>query len=192
VKAFSILRLRWALGLLGLAGAALSAGCGTSTQVDARAAEARAAALPSWKIEFEWAGATVQGSLERMDIFVVENENLYPEVFQIVGDDAVLVGEFPMNVHVGYGEDWKQLFGVPIAISASGGDPREPKTSWVRMNGMQIPISGGTITFDKITGKWDGSEGDKTLWGTIELRIPGADSDRTVTGRIATHAVTWG
>ena len=110
----------------------------------------------------------------------------------IEGTDAVLVGEFPMSAHVGYGQDWKAIFGVPIAISASGGDPRDPKTSWVRLNGTQVPVSGGTIRFEKITGKWDGSEGDKTLWGTIELRLPGADGDRTVTGRIATNAVTWG
>jgi hypothetical protein len=127
-----------------------------------------------------------------MDIYVVENEEAYPEIFEIEGEGAVLVGEFPMNIHVGYGEDWGKLFGVPIPIRASGGDPREPKTSWVRLNGAQVPVSGGTVTFEKITGKWNGSEGDKTLWGRIELRIPGADGERTVTGRIATHAVTWG
>ena len=192
MKALPFLRLKRALILIALAGAALSAGCGGSAQVEAQAAAARATARPTWKIQLDWAGSTVEASLERMDIFVVEDEESYPEIFQITGDDAVLVGEFPMSVHVGYGEEWKHIFGVPIPISASGGDPREPKTSWVRLNGMQVPVSGGTITFEKITGKWDGSEGDKTLWGTIELRIPGADSERTVTGRIATHAVTWG
>ena len=192
MKRLQVLRMKWALALLGLAGAGLAAGCGGSPQLEAQAAAARAAARPTWKIQLEWAGSTVEGSLDRMDIFVVEDEETYPEIFQIMGDDAVLVGEFPMSVHVGYGENWKQLFGVPIPISASGGDPREPRTSWVRMNGVQVPVSGGTVTFDKITGSWDGSEGDKTLWGTIELRIPGADAERTVTGRIATHAVTWG
>jgi hypothetical protein len=192
MKQLQILKARMALALLGLAGAALSTGCADSRESEVQAAAARAAARPQWKIQLEWAGSTVDAPLERMNIFVVENEEAYPEVFEIEGEGAVLVGEFPMSAHVGYGEEWKNIFGVPITISASGGDPREPKTSWVRLNGVQVPVTGGTIRFEKITGKWDGSEGDKTLWGTIELRIPGADAERTITGRIATHAVTWG
>ena len=188
---FQRFKLKSALALLGFAGSILSAGCGGSKQIEAQAAAARAAARPSWKIQLEWAGTNVEASLERMDIYLVDDES-YPEIFEIMGNDAVLVGEFPVSTHVGYGEDWQKIFGVPIEIRASGGDPREPKTSWIRLNGTQVPVSGGTIRFERITGKWDGSEGDKTLWGTIELRIPGADGDRTVTGKIATHAVTWG
>ena len=189
---FKLSKARFALALLGLAGAALCAGCGGSAQVEAESAAARSAARLNWKLQLDWGGSTVEASLERMDIFVVEDETEHPEIFEIEGDGAVLVGEFPMSVHVGYSEDWSKLFGVPIPIRASGGDPREPKTSWVRLNGTQVPVSGGTVTFQKITGKWEGSEGDKTLWGTIELRIPGADGERTVTGSIATNAVTWG
>jgi hypothetical protein len=186
------LKAKFALALVGLAGAALSAGCAGNAGVEAQAAAARAAARPNWKLQLEWAGSTVEASLERMDIYLVENEEEGPEIFEIGGADAMLVGEFPMSTHVGYSENWEKLFGVAIPIRASGGDPREPKTSWVRMNGTQVPVSGGTIRFERITGKWDGSEGDKTLWGTIELRIPGADGERTLTGKIATHAVTWG
>ena len=177
--------------LSALALIALTAGCSGSAKTEADAVAARAAASPNWRIQLDWAGATVEAKIERMDVYLVEDDS-YSEIFEIEGSDAVLVGEFPTNVHVGYGEDWGKLFGVPIPITASGGDPREPKTSWVRVNGMQVPVSGGTMVFEKITGKWNGSEGDKTLWGTIELRIPGADGDRSVRGKIAANAVTWG
>jgi len=191
VNRYQVLKVKWALALLALSGGVLSAGCAGSGHTEAQATAARAAAIPNWKIQLEWAGSTVEASIERMDIYLVDDES-YPEIFEIMGDDAVLVGELPTTVHVGYGEDWQRIFGVPIAIRASGGDPRETKTSWVRLNGVQVPVSGGTIRFEKITGKWNGSEGDKTLWGTIELRVPGADGEKTVTGKIAANAVTWG
>ena len=186
------LQIQWALALMGLAGPALSAGCAGSGTVESQAAAAQAAARPSWKLQLDWAGSTVEAAIDRMDVYLVDDEKEYPEIFEIAGEDVVLVGEFPMSAHVGYGQDWGNIFGVAIPIRPSGGDPSEPKTSWVRLHGTQVPVSGGTITFQKITGTWDGSEGNKTLWGTIELRIPGADGDRTVTGRTATHAVTWG
>ena len=45
--------------------------------------------------------------------------------------------KFPdaVSTHVGYGEDWQKIFGVPVEIRTSGGDPREPRTSWVRLKG---------------------------------------------------------
>ena len=51
---------------------------------------------------------------------------------------------------------------------------------------------GGSLTFEKLTGKWDGDDGDKTLWGTVELEVEGDDGARTLRGKFAVHAVTWG
>jgi hypothetical protein len=73
-----------------------------------------------------------------------------------------------------------------------GGDPREPKSSSVMLGGVAMPVGGGTFTVNKITGKWAGSEGDRTLHGTVELRIPTSAGERIVTGAFAVHAVTWG
>ena len=37
------------------------------------------------------------------------------------------------------------------------------------VDGTRLSVMGGSLTVEKVTGKWDGSEGDKTLWGTVEL-----------------------
>lgn len=79
-----------------------------------------------------------------------------------------------------------------IRLLPHGGDPREEKDAFVTLNGLAFPVSGGSFTVQKVSGKWSGSEGDKTLHGTIELQLPGADGDRTVTGTFAVNAVTWG
>jgi hypothetical protein len=182
------------LALLLTLAAALAAGCdaGGGAGVEATAAAARAKAQRDWKLQLDWAGASTDLPLQRMDIYLVEEESQYPEIFEIHGEGAMLVGELPMDTHVGYEADYQKLVGKTVAIRPSGGDPREPKTSWVRLGGTQVPVSGGAFTIEKLTGKWEGSEGDRTYWGTLELRVPGADGERTVRGKFAVNCVTWG
>lgn len=42
---------------------------------------------------------------------------------------------------------------------------------------------------ERYTGKWSGSEGNKTLSGKITILL---NDGRTVEGTFAVHAVTWG
>jgi len=166
----------------------LAFGCSNGANEQQAAAD-REKASQTWKLELD--GSSDQLALRKMDIYLTEDDD-YPEIFEIVGDGVTLVGFFPMDLHVGYEEDFAKLIGKPIPFLPRGGDPREEKTSAVQMNGLDYPVVGGTFTVEKITGKWAGSEGDKTVHGTLELKIPGADGERTVRGRFATNIITWG
>lgn len=166
-------------------------GCGAGGADDvAVAARDREKAKADWKLTLEDAGASSEMPIERMDIYLTEEG--YPELFELHGEGVTLVGEFPADVRVGYDEALEKLIGKPVNILARGGDPREEKNSSVTVRGMGAPVTGGTFTVERVTGKWAGSDGDKTIWGSIEVRIPGADGERSVRGRFAAHAVTWG
>lgn len=169
-----------------LSGAALSGtACGPG---QATAVEARAKAEASWKLEIEGAGAL---ALDRMDIYLVEDES-EPEVFKLYGDDVTLVGEFPRGVHVGYEENLERLIGETLELVTEGGDPREPAEGYVTIDGRRVPVVGGTLEVVKVTGTWDGDDGDKTLWGNAELALEENGSRRTIRGTFAVHAVSWG
>jgi hypothetical protein len=167
--------------------ALLSASCGMA-DTEATAAAARAKAQETWKLSLD--GAEPLG-LERMDVYLVEDDD-EPEIFKLYGDEVTLVGEFPLSLHVGYEEDFDQLLGKTITLDAEGGDPAEPESAFVTVDGTRLSVVGGSLKFDKLTGKWDGSEGDKTLWGTVELQVDGDDGQRTLRGSVAVHVVTWG
>jgi len=175
-----------AASLLALVGCGGSIGGTDATVI----ANDRAKSSVDWKLVLEDNGNTSVLPIDRMDIYLTEDGS--PEIYEIHGPGVMLVGEFPRDVHVDYEEKFENLFGKTIQIQPNGGDPREPKNSSVVVSGMGAPVVGGTIQFEKLTGKWEGSQGNKTLWGTIEVRIPGANGDRTVRGKFATHAVTWG
>lgn len=153
---------------------------------------ARAKAIKDWNLELEWEGESVQIPLERMDIYLVEDYESDPEIFEIWGDEAVLVGQFPLDLHVGYEEDLDLLKGRSIPIQPSGGDPTEPKSSFLQVGGSVFAVEGGALRFDKITGEWNGSEGDRTAWGTVELRVRDGSELHTLSGKIAVHVVSWG
>ena len=168
-----------------LVGQALS---GTGCEPVPAPAESRASAEASWKLELEGTGPLV---LERMDIHLVEDESL-PEVFTLFGDGVMLVGEFPRGVHVGYEENLDRLIGQTVKLQGDEGDPRAPAEGFVTIDGGHVPVVGGTLKVEKVTGTWDGTEGDKTLWGTAELTVDQNGSRRTVRGTFAVHAVSWG
>lgn len=167
---------------------ALSA-CGGTTNEDA--VQDRVRARQAWKLVLDDGGTGHEMPIERMDIFLTEDESEC-EIFQIYGDGVTLVGEFPAGVRVDYEVALERLIGRAIAIQPRGGDPREPKTSKVTLDGIVTPVSAGTFTVERLSGKWEGSEGDRTLHGTIELRVPDYDGERILRGRFAAHAVTWG
>jgi hypothetical protein len=144
----------------------------------------------AWKLVLEVEGATHELPLERMDIFLTEDE--WPEIFEIHGDGVTLVGEFPAGVRVDYDEAFENLIDQPIAIRPHGGDPRDEKQSQVDLDGIGASVSAGTFTVERTSGSISGADGDKTLHGTIELRVQDANGERTIRGRFATHAVTWG
>ena len=170
------------------------AGCGfqSDAQLTATAAAAREKAKPTWKLQLETPTGMTNATLERMDIFLTEDEANESEIFEIHGPDAVLVGVFPSDLHVGYEAEYARAVGRTIPIQPNGGDPGEPKSSWVRIDGSPAPVTGGQITLEKLTGKWEGSEGDRTYWGTVELRIATSTGERTVRGKFAVNCVTWG
>ena len=171
-----------------------TAGCGlqSDAELTATAAAAREKAKPTWKLQLETPTGMTNATLERMDIFLTEDEDNESEIFEIHGPDAVLVGVFPSDLHVGYEAEYARVVGRPIAIQPSGGDPGDPKSSWVRIDGSPVPVTAGQFTIEKLTGKWEGSEGDRTYWGTIELRVTTALGERTVRGKFAVNCVTWG
>jgi hypothetical protein len=176
------------LAVVLVAGCSLDVGVGDDAAVAARDREASKA---DWKLVVEHGGGQHEMAIERMDIYLTESEE-YPEIFEIHGDGLTLVGTFPPEVRVDYEEAFERLVGKPVVILSSGGDPREPKASSVTLDGQSVPVSGGSFTVERVSGKWAGSEGNKTVRGTIELVIPGASGDQTVKGKFGAHAVTWG
>lgn len=158
---------------------------------EVQAAHDRGKSVADWKLTVDWAGATHEMPIERMDIFLVEDEQ-YPEIFAMYGETVALVGEFPADLHVDYEEAFERLIGRDITIAPSGGDPREPRQSFVTLGGMRVPVLGGTFRVERVGGKWAGSEGNKTVFGSLQLRIPSAEGETTIRGRFASHAVTWG
>lgn len=151
-------------------------------------AQAVERARPGWRLQLDGDGA-VQLPVERMDIYVIEDED-YPERFEIHGDGLTLVGT--LSAAVGYQERFEELIGRPIAITPSGGDPRETRYSVLRLDGRTLAVRSGTFTVERVTGRWAGLEGDRTLWGRVELRVADPSGERVVTGKLAVHAVTWG
>jgi hypothetical protein len=95
-------------------------------------------------------------------------------------------------VHVGYEEKLDLLIGRTVSLVAEGGNPREPASGFVTIKGRRVPVVGGTLTVSKVTGTWDGNDGDRTLWGVAELTLEENGVRRTVRGTYAVHAVSWG
>lgn len=174
-----------------LAAVVFGAGCGGGGGAggEAAAARDREQAKAGWLLKLE--GFPSALALARMDVFLTEDETA-PEVFDIRGEGVRLVGMIPGEVQVGYGEAFDRLVGRSLAIDAHGGDPSEPGSSSVTVDGVTYPVAGGTFTVEKLSGTLDGSEGDRTLHGSVELRLLGVEGDRTVRGTMSVHVVTWG
>jgi hypothetical protein len=150
------------------------------------------AAPPEWALNLTVDGAAVKLPLEIMDVFLVE-DHAYPESYEIRGTGVTLVGEFPLTIHVDYGENWQLLKSQPIPISGTLDNPNVASQSTLQLPNIGTAnVVGGSFTVDSISGEYAGVEGDLTLAGTIHLELQTQAGPKSVSGTFAVHAVTWG
>jgi hypothetical protein len=63
---------------------------------------------------------------------------------------------------------------------------------------LQLPdlgaaqVVGGSFSVDRVSGDTSGSDGNRTLSGTINLELQTSTGPKSVSGTFAIHAVTWG
>ena len=168
-----------------------AAGCGVSEE--AAAAKDRESSKATWALVLRVDGADVRIPLTAMNVLLFKDEEhakQNPSVFQIEGNGVRLVGEIAAADNVDYGEHWERLINKTLTIKASGEFHRDPVDSKIVLPGTpEIAVTGGTMFVEKFTGKWSGSEGNKTLSGKITIQL--ADG-RMLEGTFAVHAVTWG
>jgi hypothetical protein len=178
-------RLILALSLL------CAAGCGVSEE--AAAAKDRESSKATWALVLKVDGADVSIPLKVMNVLLFKDEEYAkqnPSVFAIEGNGVQLIGEIDAADNVDYGEHWERLVNKMLTIKASGQFHRDPVDSKIALPGTpEIAVTGGTMFVQKYTGKWSGSEGNKTLSGKITIQL---SDGRTLEGTFAVHAVTWG
>ena len=168
-----------------------AAGCGTSEE--AAAAKDRETSKATWALVLKVDGADVRIPLTAMNVLLFKDEEYAkqnPSVFQIEGSGVQLLGEIAAADNVDYGEHWERLINKTLTITASGEFHRDSVDSKIALPGRpEVAVTAGTMFVEKYTGKWSGSEGNKTLSGKITLRL---SDGRTLDGKFAVHAVTWG
>ena len=178
-------RLIIVLGLL------CTAGCLGSDEE--YAAKDREASKATWALVLKVDGADVRMPLEVMNVLLFKDEDhakQNPSAFEIAGPVVKLIGEIAAADNVDYGEHWERLIHKMLTIKASGQFHRDPVDSKIALPGTpEIAVTGGTMFVEKYTGKWSGSDGNKTLSGKITLQL---SDGRTLEGTFAVHAVTWG
>jgi hypothetical protein len=59
-------------------------------------------------------------------------------------------------------------------------------------DGRRARVAGGTVVFDKLSGKTSGRDGDMTLSGRVLLIVESGGGVQNLMGTIAVHCVTWG
>jgi hypothetical protein len=130
-------------------------------------------------------GRKLKVSVKEMEIYLISPgyQDKYPETFEINGPDLELVGTFPMNVKVGYGEHFDKMIDQTIEIAASG-NPRRRRNidSHITIPGeTRAYVEGGTLRVTEVDGK--------VLQGDITLELEGG---KTFSGTFAFTATTWG
>jgi len=157
------------------------------------AAKDRAESKKTWALVLKVDGADVRLPLEIMNVLLFKSDDYAsknPSPVHIEGEGVSLYAEIAPADYVGYEEDWKKLIGKTITIKASGRYHREDIESKITLPGKEpVAVTGGTMLVEKFTGKWSGSEGNKTLSGRIKLTLY---DGRTLEGTFAVHAITWG
>jgi len=168
-----------------------AAGCGMSDE--AAAAKDRESSMASWALVLKVDGADVKIPLKAMNVLLFKDEEharQNPSVFQIEGSGVQLIGEIAAADNVDYGEHWERLVNKTLTIKASGEFHRDSVESKIALPGTpELAVTAGTMFVEKFSGKWAGSEGNKTLTGKITLQLR---DGRTLEGTFAVHAVTWG
>jgi hypothetical protein len=160
---------------------------------EAAAAKDRESSKATWALVLKVGGADVTIPVKAMNVLLFKDEEYAkqnPSVFQIEGDAVQLIGEIAAADNVDYGEHWERLINKTLTINASGEFHRDAVDSKITLpGGPEVAVTGGTMFIEKFSGKWSGSEGDKTLSGRISLHL---SDGRTLEGTFAVHAVTWG
>jgi len=168
-----------------------AAGCGVSEE--AAAAKDRESSKATWALVLKVDGADVSVPLKVMNVLLFKDEDhakQNPSAFEIAGPGVKLIGEIAAADNVDYGEHWERLVNKTLTIKAAGQFHRDPVESKITLPGKpETAVTGGTMFVEKYTGKWSGSDGNKTLSGKITLQL---SDGRTLEGTFAVHAVTWG
>jgi hypothetical protein len=168
-----------------------AAGCGMSDE--AAAAKDRESSKATWALVLRVYGADVSIPLKVMNVLLFKDEEhakQNPSVFEIEGHGVHLIGEIGAADNVDYGEHWERLVNKTLMIKASGEFHRTTVDSKIALPGAsEVAVTGETMFVEKYTGKWAGSDGNKTLSGRISLQL---HDGRTLEGTFAVHAVTWG
>jgi hypothetical protein len=168
-----------------------AAGCGVNEE--AAAAKDRESSQATWALVLKVDGADVRIPLKVMNVLLFKDEEhakQNPSVFAIEGSGVHLIGEIDAADNVDYGENWERLINKTLTIKASGQFHRDPVDSKIALPGTpEIGVTEGTMFVEKYTGKWSGSDGNKTLSGKITIQL---SDGRTLEGTFAVHAVTWG
>jgi hypothetical protein len=140
-------------------------------------------------------GADVRIPLSEMNILLFKDDDYakeHPSPFEIKGEGVHLIGDVPPPASPGYEEKIENLVGHTLTIKPSGDFHHEGTIeSKITLPGKpEIGILSGTLTGEKKTGKWSGSQnGDKTLHGKVKLTLK---DGRTLEGTFSVHAITWG
>jgi hypothetical protein len=126
--------------------------------------------------------------VEAMDIFLTEDDR-YPETFHLHGPQVDLVGQFPPDLRVGYGEEMEKMVGreVKIAMRANPGGEGELE-SHLTLAGSDAKVSSGTFQVDKVLGQNPQGAG-KIVQGRISLLLR---SGTSYSGTFLVLAKTWG
>jgi hypothetical protein len=143
-------------------------------------------------LSLKYDGKDLPIKVEVMDVFLIdpEYENKYPETFALRGPDLEAVGKFPMEVRVGYDENFENMIYHTVYISETA-DPRGEgeKNSKVTLPGIgAIGVTGGTIVVQKVLGQNPSGAG-KIISGRIRLDLASGGSAE---GTFVFLAKTWG
>lgn len=170
----------------------LLAGCGGGSEEE-DVAKDRAASAAHWAVILKVDGADVRLPLKVMNVLLFKDDEYaksHPSAFEIEGEGISLIGEIAAADNVDYGEHWERLIGKTLKILSAGEFHRERVESKLTLPGKpEAIVSDGSMLVEKVTGKWSGSQGNKTLSGKITLTL---QDGRTLQGTFAVHAVTWG
>jgi len=113
-----------------------------------------------------------------------DSQDQYPEKFKISGPELQLVGVFPMDIHVGYGEHFDKMLDRTVDIDASGNPSRRSEvSSFITLPGeTQTAVTAGTLQVKKVIDR-------NILQGAISLELEGG---RTLSGDFVFVGTTWG
>ena len=175
--------LRTAVACLSFAIVLLPLACGTSSS-DLRGI------VQQGRMVIELDGQQIPVQVNGMDIYLVdpEYEDQYPEQFHIHGEEIELVGSFPMNLHVGYGEDLELMVGHRVTIAPHAQINWDEFNSAVNIPALGGNVRSGSLVVDRVLGQNPEGAG-KVIEGTLTLEL---DDRRTARGAFTLLAVTWG